>query len=223
MLGQVRPLMKTMGLGEREVKKALSNAVTAYDLFRRGLMTEGEKILRELGKDEKCIVVVSRPYNGYDRRLSLEIPAKIRKMGVRAIPVDFLPLDLDTEDLETMYWLYGRKILAAANYIRKHPSLYAVYLTSFGCGPDSFITHFFRRQMSGKPYLQLELDEHSADAGMITRVEAFLDSLRFYDYQHRSGNTSRMPMGGRVPIARYIFPICATMRTPSGRHSNDAV
>ncbi len=183
MLGQVRPLMKSMGLGEREVKKALSNAVTAYDLFRRGLMTEGEKILRELGKDEKCIVVVSRPYNGYDRRLSLEIPAKIRKMGVRAIPVDFLPLDLDTEDLETMYWLYGRKILAAANYIRKHPNLYAVYLTSFGCGPDSFITHFFRRQMSGKPYLQLELDEHSADAGMITRVEAFLDSLRFYDYQ----------------------------------------
>ncbi|MBN2226762.1 MAG: CoA activase [candidate division Zixibacteria bacterium] len=183
MLGQVRPLMKTMGLGEREVKKALRNAVTAYDLFRRGLMAEGEKILRELGQDEKCIVVVSRPYNGYDRRLSLEIPAKIRKMGIRTIPVDFLPLDLDSEDLETMYWLYGRKILAAANFIRKHPNLYAVYLTSFGCGPDSFITHFFRRQMSGKPYLQLELDEHSADAGMITRVEAFLDSLRFYAYQ----------------------------------------
>ena len=37
--------------------------------------------------------------------------------------------------------------------------------------------------MSGKPYLQLELDEHSADAGMITRVEAFLDSLRFYEYK----------------------------------------
>jgi len=183
MQGQVRPLMKAMGLHEREVRKALRNAITAYDMFRRGLIAEGERILRELGEDEKCIVVVSRPYNGYDRRLSLEIPGKIRKMGVRTIPVDFLPLDIDSADLETMYWLYGRKILAAANFIRKHPNLYAVYLTSFGCGPDSFITHFFRRQMSGKPYLQLELDEHSADAGMITRVEAFLDSLRFYSYR----------------------------------------
>jgi predicted nucleotide-binding protein (sugar kinase/HSP70/actin superfamily) len=31
--------------------------------------------------------------------------------------------------------------------------------------------------MSGKPFLQLEIDEHSADAGAITRIEAFLDSL----------------------------------------------
>ncbi len=104
-------------------------------------------------------------------------------MGLKVIPIDFLPLKLDTEDLSTMYWLYGRKILSAANYIRKHPNLYAIFMTSFGCGPDSFITHFFRRIMSGKPYLQLEMDEHSADAGMITRAEAFLDSLRFYSYQ----------------------------------------
>jgi predicted nucleotide-binding protein (sugar kinase/HSP70/actin superfamily) len=31
--------------------------------------------------------------------------------------------------------------------------------------------------MAGSPYLQLEIDEHSADAGAMTRLEAFLDSL----------------------------------------------
>ena len=60
---------------------------------------------------------------------------------------------------------------------REHPNLYPVYITNFGCGPDSFITHFFRQEMAGKPFLQLEIDEHSADAGAITRIEAFLDSL----------------------------------------------
>ncbi len=183
MLGQVKALFKELQISDKELKSALKNAIKAYDLFCRELAETGRKVIEDLEPDEKCIVLVSRPYNGFDRRLSLEIPAKIRKMGVKAIPMDFLPLEIDTEDLSTMYWLYGRKILAAGSYIRKHPNLYAVYLTSFGCGPDSFIMHFFRRIMSGKPYLQLELDEHSADAGLITRVEAFLDSLRFYKYE----------------------------------------
>jgi len=183
MSSQIKPMLKMLRLGDRQIKKALENAIRAYDLYRSELTRKGKEILSELTKDEKAVVIVSRPYNGYDRRLSLEIPAKVRKMIVKTIPLDFLPLEIESEDLSSMYWLYGRKILAAANYIRRHPNLFAIFLTSFGCGPDSFISHFFRRNMSGKPYLMLEMDEHSADAGMITRVEAFLDSLRFYQYK----------------------------------------
>jgi len=182
-MAQLRPLLKALHLPEKMLKEAVNNGMKAYDMYCRSVSDIGRKVLEELNEDEKCMVIVSRPYNGFDRRLSLEIPTKVRKMGLKVIPIDFLPLDLDSEDLSTMYWLYGRKILSAASFIRKHPNLYPVFLTSFGCGPDSFITHFFRRAMSGKPYLQLEMDEHSADAGIITRVEAFLDSLRFYNYQ----------------------------------------
>jgi len=182
-LRQLRPMFKALHLPEKRLKKAIDNGMKAYDMFCRSITDVGQKVLNELGEDEKCIVIISRPYNGFDRRLSLEFPSKVRKMGLKVIPMDFLPLDLDSKDLSTMYWFYGKKILSAASYIRKHPNLFATYLTSFGCGPDSFITHFFRRSMSGKPYLQLEIDEHSADAGMITRAEAFLDSLRFYNYE----------------------------------------
>jgi len=58
-----------------------------------------------------------------------------------------------------------------------NPLLHAVYIGNFSCGPDSFIIKFFDEEMSGKPYLHLELDAHSADAGAITRCEAFLDSI----------------------------------------------
>jgi predicted nucleotide-binding protein (sugar kinase/HSP70/actin superfamily) len=51
---------------------------------------------------------------------------------------------------------------------------------NFRCGPDSFLAHFVHEEMAGKPFMELEIDEHSADAGMITRYEAFLDSLRGY-------------------------------------------
>jgi hypothetical protein len=31
--------------------------------------------------------------------------------------------------------------------------------------------------MEPKPFLELEMDEHTADAGIVTRCEAFLESL----------------------------------------------
>jgi predicted nucleotide-binding protein (sugar kinase/HSP70/actin superfamily) len=94
--------------------------------------------------------------------------------------MDFLPLESvsPSEEIREMYWRYGQRILAAGKIIKEDPRLYAVYITNFGCGPDSFIGHFFRDLSKGKPYLQLEIDEHSADAGAITRCEAFLDSLK---------------------------------------------
>jgi len=183
MYKQMRLLSKVLHVSDHDMKSAVDKGFAAYSLFRNNLLRTGREFLDSLQEGEKCLVIVSRPYNGFDRRLSLDIPRKIRRMGIKAIHIDYLALDIHSDDLSSMYWLYGRKILSAANIIRRHPNLYAVYLTSFGCGPDSFITHFFRRSMSGKPYLQLELDEHSADAGMITRLEAFLDSLRFYKYE----------------------------------------
>ncbi len=183
MYKQLRNISKVLHVSDHDIRAAVDKGFVAYSLFRNNLLETGREFLDNLKEDEKCLVVVSRPYNGFDRRLSLDIPQKIRKMGIKAIHIDYLALDIQSDDLSSMYWFYGRKILSAANVIRRHPNLYAVYLSSFGCGPDSFITHFFRRNMSGKPYLQLELDEHSADAGMITRLEAFLDSLRFYKYE----------------------------------------
>jgi len=175
-------LAANLKLSDRELSRAVDAGLKAYRGYRRSLQEEGKKVLNNLAPDEKALVIISRPYNGNDPKLSLELPEKVRKLGFKAIPVDFLPLGDSEHDLEYMYWHYGKMILNAGDYIRKYPNLFAVYLTSFGCGPDSFITHFFRKRMSGKPYLQLELDEHAADAGLITRCEAFIDSLRFYQF-----------------------------------------
>jgi len=76
-----------------------------------------------------------------------------------------------------MYWNYGQRILAAAREIKKTKNLYPIYITNFGCGPDSFVTKFFEEEME-RPSLELQIDEHSAEAGIITRLEAFLDSIQ---------------------------------------------
>ena len=60
-----------------------------------------------------------------------------------------------------------------AKMIRSHPNYFGLHLTNFSCGADSFLEHFYKYIMGEKPYLILELDEHSAVAGMMTRLEAF--------------------------------------------------
>ena len=85
------------------------------------------------------------------------------------------------------------------------PRLYAVYITNFGCGPDSFISHFFRDLSKGKPYLQLEIDEHSADAGAITRCEAFLDSLK--NVKAEEGHSPKKRKGEDGPDQEDLYSV----------------
>jgi len=98
-----------------------------------------------------------------------------------------------------MYWANGQKITKAANFVKKHPQLFAAYITNFSCGPDSFLVTYFRDIMKSKPSLTLELDSHSADAGLNTRIEAFLDIVARY---RRLGITDRKP--GRFRAADMV-------------------
>jgi predicted CoA-substrate-specific enzyme activase len=171
---------KNIGKSKREIEHAYNIASDVQERFYRRCLDEGLRFMAEMKPDDKVMVLVGRPYNSMDPGANLNLHRKLLDLGIASIPIDMLPLDRvpDDEDLKDMYWGYGQKILRAAKLIKSHPNLYAVYVTNFGCGPDSFITHFFKKIMEGKPFLQLEIDEHSGDAGIITRLEAFLDSIK---------------------------------------------
>ncbi len=174
----LKALGAALGKSSSRIKKAQQQADAAQQVFVHALSERSREVLSTLAPGEKLFVLIGRSYNTCDAGLNMNLPAKIRELGIRAIPMDLLPLnDVDLTGWESMYWRSGQRILAAARFIKNHPNLYPIYLTNFGCGPDSFITHFFREELGSKPFLQLEIDEHSADAGAITRIEAFLDSL----------------------------------------------
>jgi predicted nucleotide-binding protein (sugar kinase/HSP70/actin superfamily) len=180
---------RDMGIGAGEVRSALRAAEEAQQDFNQSLRRNGAQVLKCLGKDQRAMVILGRPYNNYDAGINLNLPRKLRDLGIMPIPQDYLnPESVDIYDqFPNMYWRYGQRLLSSAKIVRDDLRLFAVYITNFKCGPDSFIEHFFRRTMEGKPYLQLEIDEHSADAGIITRCEAFLDSLS--NYRQTSGST----------------------------------
>jgi predicted CoA-substrate-specific enzyme activase len=169
-----------LGVGRSQARRAVAEAFAAQDRFQRSLTDRGREVLASLGPNDTALVIISRPYNGCDPGLNMNIPEKLRDLGCLAIPLDMLPLDEEdiSADHPHMYWKYGQKILAGARIIARDRRLYPVYITNFGCGPDSFIMKFVARELQGKPCLILEVDEHSADVGAITRCEAFLDSLK---------------------------------------------
>jgi predicted CoA-substrate-specific enzyme activase len=184
---------KTLRRSASRVRRAYVEAEKNQTEFRETLLQRGREVLAGLGPEQKLMVIIGRPYNTCDSGVNLDLPKKLRDLGELAIPMDFLPLDdmADREGIKEMYWRYGQRILCAGHLVKETPQLHGVYITNFGCGADSFIGHFFRDLLKGKPYLQLEIDEHSADAGAITRCEAFLDSLK-----------NVQPDAGRVDIPR---------------------
>ncbi len=174
---ELKRVLKPFGPGSAAIRKAYDIAQKAQDDFVRAIKEEGRRTLS--GLKEKTVVVVGRAYNAFDSGVNLGIPKKLADLGILSVPMDFLPIeDAGVErDWPNMYWKAGQKILSAARIVRSNPMLYAVYIGNFSCGPDSFITKYFEEEMEGKPYLHLEIDAHSADAGAITRCEAFLDSI----------------------------------------------
>jgi predicted CoA-substrate-specific enzyme activase len=179
----VRDLRKAgrrLGKRSKIVNQAIEAAFDAQNQFYGSIKKRGQEILHKLKENQMAMVIVSRPYNGCDEGINLNLPQKIADLGVLAIPMDYLPLEQSdlVAEWQEMYWKYGQRILATAHFVQSHPSLHTVYLTNFGCGPDSFISHFFKEKLKEIPYLTIEIDEHSSDVGIITRLEAYLDSLK---------------------------------------------
>jgi predicted nucleotide-binding protein (sugar kinase/HSP70/actin superfamily) len=124
--------------------------------------------------DRPLVVVTGRPYNLYDERLNLRLGHNLAKIGVSALPMDFLDVStVDLSDFSSMYWGLGAQILRTAKTIKAQANYFGLHITNFSCGADSFLEHFYKYVMGDKPYLILELDEHSAVAGVMTRLEAY--------------------------------------------------
>jgi predicted nucleotide-binding protein (sugar kinase/HSP70/actin superfamily) len=175
---QLHDLARRLRVSRHAVSEAAAAGERALGAFQADLRRRGEEVLRTLVTAHRSVVVVGRPYNTTDPGASQDLPYKLRRLGVLPIPMDYLPNDAEdvSDTYPDMYWRTGQSILGAAKRIARDPRLEAIYLTNFNCGPDSFLIGFFRRLLEPKPFLELEIDDHTADAGIITRCEAFLDS-----------------------------------------------
>jgi predicted nucleotide-binding protein (sugar kinase/HSP70/actin superfamily) len=194
---------RQMGIRRKDAKKAFETASERQLACFEEMKTLGKAALKTLSKDfEKSgVVIFGRPYNGFADEAHMGIPNKLASRGIMVIPFDFLPFE-DQESKRHMYWGMGQLILKTSRMVKQHPQLFGTYVTNFSCGPDSFLIGYFRDLMGRKPSLTLELDSHTADAGLETRIEAFLDIVTAYRQLHTQN---------RIAGPRKLFTPCRTV------------
>nr|MBP9212052.1 activase [Bacteroidota bacterium] len=175
-------MARAMGVDdEQTVTEAYCYAVQMQEAYQEHLFSIGRDVMALLEKDPDAaaMVLIGRPYNAFTDLANKGIPQKFASRGVYIVPFDLFDYRKETVD-EDQYWEGSKKILKAAKIIARHPQLFATYITNYSCAPDSMTIPQFRKAVGAKPTLTLELDGHTADAGINTRIDAALDIIQNY-------------------------------------------
>lgn len=181
LMNELMQTARQIGITNKScVNKAFDCAMQTQQRFTKQRLELGKKVLATLSEDTTAVVLTGKMHNIHDAGTNLNIGRLFRELGILVIPMDLLDLNNSPEVGEAwrnMTLAMGQKTLVVADIVRRTPNLHAVYLANFGCVNDSIYPNFFKREMGEKPFLLLEIDEHSAEAGVITRCEAFLDAI----------------------------------------------
>jgi predicted nucleotide-binding protein (sugar kinase/HSP70/actin superfamily) len=122
-------------------------------------------------------LVIGHPYNLHDAYLSGPVFQKLSALGVCAEPVSFGLREVTPEPVK---WDTCSLIYDQLTHLVPSEWDGVIHLSSFNCGCDSIVSTLYRDVLREKkiPCMTLVLDEHAGQAGVDTRLEAFVDSIK---------------------------------------------
>ena len=131
------------------------------------------------------VAVLGHSYNINDEFINHNLIEKLRESKVKPITTDMISEELKAQGLKKLekpiFWTFGKEIIGSvySNLINEDVDG-VILVVSFGCGPDSLINELVEREMKGSkiPLLMITLDEHTGEAGINTRVEAFVEMIK---------------------------------------------
>ena len=150
---------------------------------------------------EKRVALIGHFYNLEDDFISRPMVDTFTGHGYRICTKDELPemvLRSRQGFARKIRWVYERELYNAFQFLVDKVSGVCM-IVSMGCGPDSLVAEFMREEAQQRdiPFLQLVIDEHTGTAGIVTRIEAFLELAE----RRRAGPfkipDSRLKIGGQ--------------------------
>lgn len=207
---QVFRSLNRLGARRRDLVPALTKAAIAQEAFEHELAAIGRRTLvygRQ--RDIPVIAVCGNLHVIHEPEVNARIPGLLRGNGVLALPMDCYPIPSAVPRMPRMAWGESNRALRVAVAARQRGGVYPLLLSSFGCGPASFVEQIFAALMDGYPFTSLETDGHGGTAGYVTRVQAFLHTVRSYD-------------GGATPAPRQRLELLAPLRRPPLDTKRDA-
>ena len=191
---------KYFGVEKMTVYRAYWKAKRVFKRYMRLLKkgcnpTEAMEILKNPGASRPCklpdsnlrFAVLGYPYAVYDSFISANMLEKLKRLGVSVLTIENIPpfllaLQKNCDLPKRLFWTFSDMALKAAHFIFKQGRVDGVlHITAFGCGPDSMTNRFIEfeaKKHHNIPFMTLMIDEHTGEAGMNTRLEAFVDMVR---------------------------------------------
>lgn len=130
------------------------------------------------------ILLLGHPYNVHDNGFNLGLKTRLSGMNYNVITMENVAsrnaLNEAGKLSKEIFWSLGRRMVGTAMYLLGRKEIAGVmHLAAFGCGPDSMIGEVVERKARrlNIPFISLVLDEHTGEAGFLTRVEAFGEML----------------------------------------------
>lgn len=174
-------LANVVGADTSLVASAVKKGARAQEKFEADLETIGQQAI-EFAQANRipAVVVCGSQHVIHDKAANSKIPDILRQNGAIAIPMDCFPITEETPEMKRIYWGDANRYLRAALAAKQTQAAFPLMLSSFGCGPASFTEQVFQSLLEGYPHTILESDGHGGAAGFVTRIQAFLQSVKQY-------------------------------------------
>jgi predicted nucleotide-binding protein (sugar kinase/HSP70/actin superfamily) len=212
LLASLKAIAQTLSLNPIKIYAAYKSALNYQRRFNRYIMQgltydetlslidrdDAKKIAANISSKENgkpiTIAVIGHTYIFNDPYISFDIIRKLRERNVRVWTSDRFTEPQIKQGMSSVekppHWSLSRRVLGSAiNYSGDPVVDGMIYITPFGCSSDSLIKEYIEANIphtKRKPIMTLTVDEHSSDAGFITRIEAFLDMLERKKHKRHS-------------------------------------
>lgn len=156
-----------------KIKKSFNTAVSEQKNQKIGIKDENYRI---------NVALAGHPYNIYDKFINMNIVKKLNELGVGVMTEEFIEDKIIDSEVINLYkkpfWTFARNSYGFTSHVARENMVDGIiYISSFACGIDSVVVELIKDKIGDFPFMVLKLDEHTGEAGLETRVEAFADML----------------------------------------------
>lgn len=171
---------------KRKIKEAMLIALEKQKTFKTGIFQQ-EYTLK--------IGLIGHPYNIYDSFVNMNIIQKLNVLEAGVITEENVHSTFKNNYVQELFkrpfWNFAKNSYGAAAYFAHEKKVHGlIYISSFACGIDSVVLELIKNSIGEFPLLVIKIDEHTGEAGVNTRLEAFIDMLE--RRKHYEGNLSTL-------------------------------
>ena len=170
---------RKLGYKGNDISNAYNNSLYLYNLNKKKLINRN---IQKLNSTKKKVLLISHSYNIYDNLIGKPIIDLLNREGIEVV-YSFLfdsrlCRKLSKNISSELYWKYSRESIGSYEIVKNKVDG-VVFLSTFPCGLDSLVNELLILKLN-KPYLNIIIDDYSADNGIETRIESFADILKNY-------------------------------------------